>query len=340
MPNTKNEDKRAKIDRVYRLLRQNPGGLKKAEIADSLHLERRTVQNYLTELESEGKVYREGWYWYPYASQPIVLRKLELHAEEAMTLYLASRLFVKQSDKRSITAENALSKLAEMLQTDAGLDAEIAEAAEQLASRPKQDGYEDVFRTVMRGYLHRRAVQIHYHPYKNDSFKTTIHPYLLEPSGIGFSTYVIGHSTIVNDLRTYKIERIASARLLNEEYAVPDDFSGLDLLKNAWSIYYGDDLVDVTLRFSPEVARRVRETNWHQSQQEIVDDPDNPGYVLVRFQVADTTDLKPWIRTWGANCEVREPSDLRAEMIGEARRLAELYGVSGTTNRDRYEDIF
>jgi len=42
--------------------------------------------------------------------------------------------------------------------------------------------------------------------------------------------------------------------------------------------------------------------------------------------VADTTDLKPWIRTWGANVEVLEPQSLRDEMVEEVRKTASLYG--------------
>lgn len=81
----------------------------------------------------------------------------------------------------------------------------------------------------------------------------------------------------------------------------------------------------VVLRFHPDVARRVQETQWHPSQ-ELIWDEDLSGYLRLALQVADITDLKPWIRAWGANCEVLEPAELRDEMIGEARRLAEVYG--------------
>jgi predicted DNA-binding transcriptional regulator YafY len=253
-----------------------------------------------------------------------------------MVLYLAARLFVKQSDKRNISAENVLAKLAEILSKDIGLDEDIARAALELAQRPLDKDYTDVFRTVVRGYLHRRRVRIVYHPYRGERFETTIEPYLLEPSAIGFSTYVIGYSSIVNTLRTYKIERIMKAQMVRGEgYYIPPDFPGLSLLQNAWSIFYGDETVQVVLRFHPDVARRVRETYWHPSQSPVIDDPEKEGYVQLQFEVADTTDLKPWIRTWGANCEVLHPESLRDEMTGEARRFAELYGW--TTHRGRIQ---
>lgn len=327
MPKLTSDDRHARIERVYHLLRTSPDGLKESEIANYLNIEQRTVNNYLRELEVVGKAVKEGLYWSFSPYEPRVLRKFELPAEEAMILYLAVRLFVKQSDKRNFTAENVLTLLAEILTTDAGLEQDIVDAAQQLAQRPVIPGYEDIFRTIVTGYLHRRPVRIVYHPYRGDPFRTTIHPYLLEPSAIGFSTYVIGYSSVVSDLRTYKIERIQKAEIVSgEPYTIPNDFPGLSLLENAWSIFYGDEIIRVALRFHPDVARRVQETFWHPSQQIVSEDTEKPDYILLHIEVADTTDLKPWIRTWGANCEVLEPSSLRDEMTGEARRFAELYG--------------
>lgn len=338
MANVSKKDREANIQRVYLHLR-NAGddGMKTSELEQQLGISERTLRDYLSDLASEGKIYKEGWYWFvdrDYVA--ITLRPLTLEAEEAMVLYLASRLFVKASDTRNTAAERVLEKLASILQADADVSQDIAQAATQLAQRPHDENYQDIFRAIMRGYLHRCPIRIVYRPYKTqDLFETTIHPYLLEPSAIGFATYVIGYSSLPNALRTYKIERIVSAKLLHRDtYIIPADFEGLAMLDTAWSIYYGDETLEVTLRFHPDVAKRVRETNWHPSQR-IEDDPKQDGYLLLQITVADTTDLIPWIRTWGANCEVLSPDRLRDELMGEARRFAELYGW--VTHRGAYE---
>lgn len=333
-----------RLDRIDRLLQRHPEGLRESEIAQQLNLGRRSTNNYLRELELQGRIYREEQLWYPLPHQGIVLRRFEMNPEEAMTLYLAVRLFVKYSDQRNEAAETALTRLAQILSDDMGLGDDILAAAQELARRPSVPGYESVFRTVMRSYIYRRKVAINYQPYRGRPFETVLSPYLLEPSAIGFATYVIGHSSVVNALRTFKLERITQARLLlPEEYRIPADFPGLQLLRSAWSIFYGEQLTRVVLRFHPDVARRVQETQWHSSQ-ELSWDEDRPGYLLLSLQVADITDLKPWIRTWGAACEVLEPTQLRDELIGEARRLAHLYGWHTTTDRQydhgRFKDIF
>jgi predicted DNA-binding transcriptional regulator YafY len=344
MPRIPENTKHERLERVDMLL-QRSDGLTEDEIAQTLNFERRTTNNYLRQLEVIGKAYKEGLLWFSLSYRALVLRKFELQPEEAMILYLASRLFVKQSDQRNEVAESALLKLADSLSSDLDLGEGIYQAAKDLAQRPTAPGYEDVFRIVMRAYIFRRKVELVYHPYRGKPFVTTFAPYLLEPSAIGFATYAIGHSSVVDGLRTYKLGRIERAKLLPKtEYVIPADFAGLDLLRNAWSIYYGEETVQVILRFHPDVTKRVQETNWHPSQQVAWDD-EKQFFLRVSFEVADTTDLRPWIRTWGANCEVLASAGLRDEMMGEARKLAYLYGWH--TSRDgedhtheRFADIF
>jgi predicted DNA-binding transcriptional regulator YafY len=328
MPSHTTDDVHARKQRVLLLIKQHSAGLRESEIAELLQLERRTVHNYLIALEQEGKIYKEGMLWIVQPFTPAVIRPLEVQAEEAAILYLAARMLVKQSDRRNEIAETVLLKLAHVLKADAGVGSHIEQAALELAQRPHDQEFVDIFRIVARGYLYHRKLQIVYQPYHGQPFMTTFAPYLIEPSLIGFATYMIGLSDSVNALRTYKVERILEAKLLRDEFDIPPDFPGLELLRNAWSIYYGEETVEVILRFHPEVARRVQETQWHPSQQ-IIPDEHDPRYLCLRLQVADTTDLTPWIRTWGANCEVLSPADLRDMMMGEARRLAALYGWLG-----------
>ncbi len=44
-------------------------------------------------------------------------------------------------------------------------------------------------------------------------------------------------------------------------------------------------------------------------------------------EVAEPQEMLPWIRGWGADVEVIEPTELRDEMIREAKRLAKRYGL-------------
>lgn len=328
--------------RVLELVRYRETGIKTKEIAEILNIPERTVREYLKKLQETYLVDNVGWDWIPvYAQKPL---KLEPEPDEAVVLYIALRMFVKQSDRRNPLAEKLLLKMARLANTELHLGADLEQAAAQMAQRPEDIEYEDIFALVVRAYLQRKKLKIVYHPYRSAPFKTVIEPYLVEPASFGYGMYIIGHSSTPNDLRTYRLERIQSATLSTESFEVPSSFPGLEILRNAWSIFAGEAAVHVVLRFAPEVARRVRESNWRGINTTLEDDPDHAGYMLYAFDIADTTDLKPWIRTWGANVEVLEPAELRNEMIGEARALAHLYGWSTDSDRSnphsRFSDIF
>jgi CRISPR-associated endonuclease/helicase Cas3 len=331
MPRINEETRQQRLERISLLLMRNARGLTEGEIADEVNIDRRTVNNYLRDLDYQGKAYKDGIYWFPFALRESRLRPFELSPEEAVTLYLGARLLSKQQDKRNEPAETALLKLASVLKADAGVGAEIEQAARELAQRPVQEEYQPIFRNVVRGYIYRKKIEISYRPLGWDKpFQTTFSTYLLEPSLIGFTTYLIGHSSIVNKWRAYKLERIESIRLTREEYAVPPDFPGLDILRNAWSIVMGEETVRVVLRFRSKTAKaRVLETRWHPSQQ-TYPDPADPDALLLEFHVADTLDLLPWIRSWGADAEVLEPEGLRNAFAREAQSLAKLYEVAET----------
>jgi CRISPR-associated endonuclease/helicase Cas3 len=326
MPRIDDETKQQRLERISLLLMRNARGLTEGEIADEIRMERRSVNTYLRELEFQGKAFKDGLYWLPFALKETKLRSFDLSPEEAVTLYLGARLLSKQQDKRNEPAETALLRLASVLKADAGVGAEIEQAARELAQRPTKKDYQPIFRDVVRGYIYRKQVEIVYRPLNGRPFSTTFCTYLLEPSPIGFTTYLIGHSSAPNALRAYKLERIESIRLTREGYSVPPDFPGLEVLRNAWSIVMGETTTRVVLRFSPRVKKRVLETQWHPSQQ-TREDPEKPGCLVWEVQVADTLDLLPWIRSWGADVEVLEPKPLRSALTREAQALAEMYQV-------------
>jgi CRISPR-associated endonuclease/helicase Cas3 len=328
MPRIEDTAKQQRLDRIYLILTRNSRGLTEGEIADEVNIDRRTVNNYLRELYDQGKAYKDGIYWYPLVLRESRLRSFDLSPEEAITLYLGARLLSKQQDKRNEPAETALLKLASVLKADAGVGAEIEQAARELAQRPLEPNYQPIFREVVRGYIYRKKVEITYRPLGwSKPFQTVFSTYLLEPSPIGFTTYLIGHSAIVNEWRAYKLERIESARMIREDYSVPPEFPGLEILRNAWSIVMGEEPIRVLLRFHSDTAKaRVVETRWHPSQH-TYPDPNDPNALLLEFKVADTLDLTPWIRSWGADVEVLEPEGLRSMLTSEAQKLAELYQV-------------
>ncbi len=325
MPRIDSASKEQRKERIWLKVRASPNGIREREIADELVMERRTVNNYLRELEFEGRIIKDGLLWYPAPWQETRLRPFDLSPEEALTLYLGARLLVKQQDRRNEPAETALLKLAQALRDDAGVGHEIEQVAEELMRRPVREGYQPIFRDVIRAYIYRRKIRLRYKPLNWDKpFETLFSTYLIEPSLIGSAIYIIGHSSAPDALRAYKLGRIQSVELTHEGYSIPPDFPGLAILRNAWNIMTGEETVQVVLRFSPRVRERVLETIWHPSEQK-GDDPEKEGWLRWTAEIANLQDILPWIRSWGADCEVVQPPELRKALRRETRRLASLY---------------
>lgn len=325
-------DAYSKTDRLHRLqlhFWQNKGQkYRTKELADHLGISEDTMGRYLTELSADGRLplAREGWYWYLPPDARFELLPIKLSLPEAASLYLAGRLLVLTQNRRNQHVLSALTTLvAAMPETIAPHQHTLVG---MLAERQQgQEDVSDIFEALTLGWATRRKLRLHYSPPNKRSFECSFSPYLLEPSGIGRTIYAIGRSSTTksNDFRTYKLERIDFAELTNEPFEIEPDFDGPALLKRAWGVMYGDEEpVQVRVRFSDNVTKRVKETLWHPSQT-LTMTPDGCEWTAT---IGDPLEIENWIRSWGADCEVLAPEKLRQKIIEDVRRSAHMYEVT------------
>lgn len=325
MPVTDADTKTQRLLELQMLFWRNPSrSLRTAEIAEYLGVTERTARNYLNELSATGRlpIYKEGWEWRLVEDARMDLLPVNLDLEEGAQLYLAARLLAKHSDEPDPSIRAALVKLISAMPET--LTGHLERLAQGLPAQADGE-FANTFQAIVYGWATRHAVELEYHPLKARPYKARFHPYLLEPSAIGYTIYAMGHSDPPGALRTYKLERISGARMTEEPFELPADFDGLELLQRAWGVMYGEELQTVVLRFAAgTAARRVTETVWHPSQQ--VRELDD-GRVEWSAQVGDWLEMLPWIRGWGADVEVVGPEQLREALVGETSRLAALYEV-------------
>jgi proteasome accessory factor B len=242
--------------------------------------------------------------------------------QEARAVYLATRLLLRHADKRDPDSVSALVKLADALPP--ALSRHANATASQITTQPENDPQVMVLRVLTEAWAESRVVRIGYRSQNSRSTKQTdIEPYLIEPSATGAAVYVFGFSREHREIRTYKLDRIASAEPTGEHFIPPDLGDLRSRLAQSWGgTVIAEDEFDVTLEFAPEVADRVRETAWHPSQRLT----NLPGGGL-RFQVRLPSLLEfiPWVRSWGAQVRVVAPDDLRAEIAAGAEAAAALY---------------
>ena len=104
---------------------------------------------------------------------------------------------------------------------------------------------------------------------------------------------------------------------------LPDDFSVKSYFGGSWYIEQGEPLA-VKLRFSPEAARWVRDTQYHPSQ---VVTAQSDGSILFAATVNGRREITRWILGYGAAVEVLDPVELRDYVAGQAMAMMGLYGL-------------
>jgi proteasome accessory factor B len=177
-----------------------------------------------------------------------------------------------------------------------------------------------IFSTIQSAIAQRRKVQIHY-----DSFfdKAAI-DCVLSPLHIFYNQrawYCIGRSSTHKSIRTFKLNRIKKADLLDEHYSDGENFDLADYLGCAWSMIPEGRIHHVRLKFAPKVASNVAEVQWHSSQK--VDRPPD-GSAIVEFRVDGLNEITWWILGYGDQVEVLAPAVLRKNIADVARNMAAL----------------
>ena len=78
----------------------------------------------------------------------------------------------------------------------------------------------------------------------------------------------------------------------------------------------------VKVKFLPEVARWIRETDYHETQV-VTELPD--GGIIFEATVNGIREIGRWLMGYGANAEVLEPASLRAIIAAESKKMLVLY---------------
>ena len=314
-----------RIEAIERQLAAHPEGRTTGELARLYDVDPATIYRDLVYLQSVGTVLsKQKRRWRLDVRRS--LHSVKLSSHEMMALYLAARLLSRQSDEHNPHVVTALDKLADALRTRSPLMARhIEQAAAAVRERPAREQYVEALETLTLAWAHGRKVRLRYRSYsKGETTERVFAPYFIEPSGIGYASYVIGFDELRGAMRTLKVERIYDAQLTDVCYEVPATFDPLQLLASAWGVIWSDDgETEVTLRFAPPVVRRVKESIWHHTQR--IEDLSD-GTCLFTVRVGSTLEFKPWVRQWGAAVEVMRPADFREEMIAEVREMARVYG--------------
>ena len=178
-----------------------------------------------------------------------------------------------------------------------------------------------VFNALSRAVLRQEEVAFDYRkPGEGKKIRRSVHPYHL--ANRENSWYLIAFDRERKALRTFALPRIADVAVAKETFVRPADFSPEKFFANALGVLGGMGDYRVAIRFAPSVAERVREREWHESQ-EIRELPG--GALELRLRLGALMEVEQWILGWGAAAEVTAPPELRERIRQTAAALVKLY---------------
>ena len=308
----------SRIRQIEEILLVAPQGLRATEIARRLDVNRRTVYRDLDFLSEQGvPVWQERGRFG--INRTRYLSTVHLTFHEATALVLAGLLLSRTIDERNRHVVTALRKVAATLPHP--LCVHLGRAANRVQTQV--DGYRQVkvLETIAEGWGNGLKVAVGYRsPRSGTLYERVISPYALEPTPSGI--YVIGYDDWADDMRTFKLDRLETADLLDESFTMPENFDLEAHLANSWGIMTGDEVTEVTLRFASDVSAHVHERQWHPSQriENLAD-----GRCLLHVQIAEPIEMLPWIRGWGPQVEVLSPNWLRQQVMEDLCRAVTLY---------------
>jgi predicted DNA-binding transcriptional regulator YafY len=293
----KSEDSLARAIRLARIphyLRSNPKGLSTKELAKLCGVCGRTIQRDLNALQSELKLplTQEGSRYILLGDY--ILPPISFSLYESVALFLASRLAVRQMDELNPHLTAALSKMAKELPYP--LDEKVQMSVTLIGKKKSNPRFINTYEQMAFAWMAQRRVAIDYLSLQsNETKKWLLEPYFMEMTGVGYSSYIIGHAAREGKegIITFKLDRIKKVKLLDENFEIPSDIDIEKLLSTSWGVIWGDD-VEIILKFSPKVTRRVKESIWHPSQV-ILDLPE--GGCRLTLKVGSLLEITPWIRS-------------------------------------------
>lgn len=250
-------------------------------------------------------------------------RPVKLLAGEALALGLGLRAMAAAA-VRSDAVESLRARLEQHLATTSTEELQpLFEPAGDEEAGGATSSDPDVTRTVFAAARERRPCRIRYlKPGAHEPEARTLHPWVVARAEGRW--YAVGRDPGRDDDRTrvFRIDRILEAEPGDGAFEVPDDFDVSQHLDRG-RLFDPEDFTEVTVRYSPGIARWIREKPWADGEGgsgriERRDD----GSLVVRHRVADPRWIVRHVLQYGPDAEVLEPEGIRERMRSAAARMA------------------
>ncbi len=181
----------------------------------------------------------------------------------------------------------------------------------------------DRFVAIIRAINDRHRVAIRYYSASRDAeADREVDPYHLV--SIDGRWFLIAFCHLRAEVLMFAPSRIRSWACDGRNFDPPRSFRVREYLARSFGMLRGgdDELYEVRLRFRGEAVRYVREQTWHPSQ---TCEPTADDGLELRLELSHLREVERWVLSWGADCLVLDPPELRERVARSLARAAAQY---------------
>jgi predicted DNA-binding transcriptional regulator YafY len=296
-------------------------------LADRLEVGRRTVQRDIEFLRDrlgmplEYDPARHGYY---YTDPTYPLPLLALTEGELVALFLAERVLAQyRGTPYAPDLARAFHKITAGLTDRVTIDLGHLDRLHSFRTTAAPELDPELFRRLDAAIRRRDRLRLRYYSASRDEETAReVDPYHL--ASVDGQWYLVGYCHLRGAVRMFAPGRIRSLEEAGATFEPPADFRIDDYLARSFSVLRGEEgeVNRVSLRFSGEAVRYVRERTWHPSQTM---EATPEGDLIVGLAVSHLREVARWVLSWGADCEVLEPPVLRDGVAAESARVVASY---------------
>ncbi|MEG0051580.1 MAG: YafY family protein [Terrisporobacter sp.] len=169
----------------------------------------------------------------------------------------------------------------------------------------------EIFNKLKISILNKRTVAFTYVSGKGENIKRDVYPLKLYFKGQ--SWYLYGYCKIRNDYRFFKLRRIKNLCILDENF----DLSAPVQIVNEKNMF-NEEYITLKMKISSRMAYRVYDE--FAIFEELKD-----GSFIVEIIYPKGQWLFSYVASFGEDCEVLEPEDIRVEMKNKLQKIIQNY---------------
>jgi len=249
--------------------------------------------------------------------------EISLSSEEKKLVLLSLELSEKYlSPAFSDTIMKLKEKLTESLKEESIYTEYVDEISTYTILSPKFEKLNHkIFAKIESAILRGKCIKILYSNPKKGEDELLFEPYKIIYSDEHW--FIFGKVRDRNFETFLRISRIKTLEITQESFLKPNSKSLNEKLKYVWGTHYSNyEPVEIKIKFSKDVAQKIKDTLRHPTQSiEHLKD----GNIIYTIKVLGYREIMSWTLSWGKDAEIISPEWIRERIKNEIKKMIRIY---------------